>query len=65
MNTDMSPERRGELQAFLHSFADSVILSIANTLTTEIAYKLLQGLTYEEWEGVIRKVLTGNIGKPN
>jgi hypothetical protein len=65
MNTDMTPERRGELQAFLHDFADGIIQTAANTLTTEVAYKLLQGLTYEEWNAVIRKVLIGQIGKAN
>jgi hypothetical protein len=65
MPTDMNAERRAELRAFLNRFADGVMLTAADTLTTETAYKLLQGLTYEEWNGVIRTVLIGKIGRLN
>jgi hypothetical protein len=65
MENDMTPERRAVLQAALHQFADGIIETAANTLTTEVAYELLHGLTYEEWSVVIRKVLTGSIGRLN
>jgi hypothetical protein len=65
MTEHMSEERRDELRAFLNRFADGVMLTAAETLTTETAYKLLQGLTYEEWNGVIRTVLIGKIGRLN
>jgi Fe2+ or Zn2+ uptake regulation protein len=69
MEDDMTPERHAVLSAVLHAsmntFADEIIKALADTLTTETAYELLHGLTYEEWSVVIRKVLTGSIGRLN
>jgi hypothetical protein len=65
MSETMTPERRAELQVFLHEFSDGIIQSLLTTLTTDTAFQLLQGLNKTEWDAVLAKVLQGCVGKPN
>jgi hypothetical protein len=61
MSETMTPERRVEVQAFLHEFSDEIIQTLLATLTTDTTFQLLQGLNKTEWDAVLARVLRRSV----
>jgi hypothetical protein len=63
--TDTEIMTSQQMFEFLERFSGDVLSTVADRLSTETAYNLLRGLTYEEYAGVIRKVVMGHVGRTN
>lgn len=58
---DMEAMLRQRAFEFLVRFSDDVLETAANRMSSETAYNLLRGLSYEEYALVVRKVLTTTV----
>jgi hypothetical protein len=63
----MTTEEMDEVQVaeFLHRFTDDILEVAVTSLATPAAYDALQGLSFEEWSLLIRKILIGCMGRLN